>query len=174
MTNLTLESLAERVGRLESENRRFKRQNRRLRAAAILLVAAFGAAFWLGQAAVPKVIEAQRFVLRDAHGKELAVLGVSKGLGYRDYADPRLAPEGPTLALYDSNGKRRVAVGLTEDEQGIALYGAAGDIRAYLSPDVLGVFAEAGRGGSSLISVFGEKPQLVLRDAEGKELFSAP
>ena len=174
MTNLTLESLAERVGRLESENRRFKRQNRRLRAAAILLVAAFGAAFWLGQAAVPKVIEAQRFVLRDAHGKELAVLGVSKGLGYRDYADPRLAPEGPTLALYDSNGKRRVAVGLTENEQGIALYGAAGDIRAYLSPDVLGVFAEAGRGGSSLISVFGEKPQLVLRDAEGKELFSAP
>lgn len=97
MTDLTLESLADRLARLE-------RQNRRLAAAAVLLVAVLAAAVCMGQVRAPNVVEAESFVVRDAAGKARAALF--------------LGEEGPALALSDQNGKLRAA--LRVDNNGLA------------------------------------------------------
>ena len=67
MTDLTLESLAGRMNRIE-------RQNRWLKAAAIVAVAVLAAVVCMGQVGVPKVVEAEEFVLRDAQGQKRAAL----------------------------------------------------------------------------------------------------
>jgi len=100
MTDLTLESLAERVDRLESHNRRLERQNRRLKAAGVVAVAVFAAVVCMGQAGVPEVMEARKFVLRDDAGTERAVLAAQG--------------DETTLTLHDAQGKQRARVAAHE------------------------------------------------------------
>ncbi len=69
MNELTMETLARRLDRVERENRRLKR-------AGVVALAVIAAVVLMGQATgnVAKVVEAEKFVLRDADGKGRARL----------------------------------------------------------------------------------------------------
>lgn len=67
----TIELLTGRLDRLEKENRKLKR-------IVMVLCVAGGALLVMGQTrSVPKVVEAEKFVLKDPTGKEAAYLGMS-------------------------------------------------------------------------------------------------
>ncbi|RPH76860.1 MAG: hypothetical protein EHM88_18855 [Candidatus Rokuibacteriota bacterium] len=133
-------SMAQRVERLERDQRRWRRL---ATAAGIGLVAVA----LMGQKPPPRIVEAERFILRDAAGRIRAELGVdteqSVALRFKD-ADsmPKLSvatengssvvvlneqggrvraglvtlPHGaPALTLYDPNGKNRAELALTRD-----------------------------------------------------------
>lgn len=80
-------TLAERLHRLERENRRWKR-------AGGVALAVTAAVMLMGQATSSKVIEAERFVLRDSQGR-------NRG-GLRVLTDDR-----PLLQLADEHGRPR-------------------------------------------------------------------
>lgn len=101
-----LERLTERIAKLESFNRRLSR-------AVVVLLLVLASAVWMGQRpisraaqrkkptpppAVPKVVEAEQFVLKTASGQVVATLGIVGG--------------GPTLRLVGPNGTDRAALGL--------------------------------------------------------------
>lgn len=95
---MDMESLGERLSRLERENRWLKRVG----GVALLGVAAM---VLMGQATprkTAKAIEAEEFILRDGTGKERATM--------------RVSPDGsPSLGLVDKDGKKRVALLLGAD-----------------------------------------------------------
>ena len=101
MSEPTLETLLEQVSRLERDNRRMKQIG-------CLLLLLFAVVFMLGQAQpvkVPKVVEAEAFVLRDATGARRGSLEISdQGAAY--------------LSLNDSDGDPRAQ--LTVDRAGDA------------------------------------------------------
>lgn len=115
--HLTLESLAERLQRVESDNRRLERQNRRLRAWAVTVLAALTAALCLGRAAKPKTVEAQRFVLCDEQGNMRAELA-------------NVPDDGSKLTLFDGKGRERIRLGM--QPPALLLWGEGG-MRARLS-----------------------------------------
>jgi hypothetical protein len=96
--------LTERISRLEAFNRRLSR-------AVVLLLVVLASAVWMGQRQtskttkkppapppVPKVIEAQQFLLKEPSGRVLAEMGVADG--------------GPMLRLVDAKGADRATLGL--------------------------------------------------------------
>jgi len=102
-----LADLTQRLDRLERENRRLKISG----AILLLALAAVGVMGQVLPKAVPKVVEAERFVLRDAKGRVLAIWGTE-------------ASGTPGLHLYDLNGKPRA---------GLAVVGADGTPRLVLA-----------------------------------------
>jgi len=118
MDQSTTANMLQRLGRLERENRRLKISG----AILLLALAAVGA---MGQGlpkAVPKVVEAERFVLRDTRGKILATLGTeAAGLLALVLSDQNgktraglgVGTSGPSLVLRDENSKDRAALGHT-------------------------------------------------------------
>jgi hypothetical protein len=105
MNEPTLNTLTQRLDRLE-------RDNRRLKIAGAILLLALAAVGAMGQVlpkAVPKVVEAERFVLRDTKGKILATLIEALGT--------------PALVLFDQNGKARAGLTVLPDGRpGLSLY----------------------------------------------------
>ena len=154
---LDLRAVAERLDKLEKQNRRLKYAG----AAALLLVST---ALVMGQAApVPETIEARMFIVRDADGTARAALTVTElgpSLVLYD-ADGKLRAEltvmetGPRLHLLDADGTMRAGLAATELGPGLVLYDAHGTMRVVLAG------AEEGLG-------------LGLYDAHGNTLFSAP
>jgi hypothetical protein len=72
MAEPTMETLARRLDRVERENRRLKRTG-------VVALAVIAAVMLMGQATeskVAKVVEAEKFVLRDAKGEKSADLEV--------------------------------------------------------------------------------------------------
>jgi hypothetical protein len=146
MTDFTLQSLAERLDRLERHNARLQRENRLLRGAAVLAVAALAAAVCVGQVAVPKQVEAQKFVLRDADGKQRAVLAVARVW----------AQEGPSLKFYDAAGKERTILGVVDEASPTGVTGP-----------VLYLLGQKGLPAIDLsVNPLG-RPELYMRDARG-------
>jgi hypothetical protein len=102
MDSSTLDRLTQRLDRLERENRRW-------RLAGCLSVLGLVAVALMGQAIrgkVAKVVEAERFVLRDSSGIERAALDI--------------LPGGAALSLLDQNGAPRAllsqeAIGFLSD-----------------------------------------------------------
>lgn len=169
-----LEALAGRLDRLERENRLLKRAG----LAAIGLIAAV---VLMGQAQpshVAKMVEAERFLVRDATGKPRATLG--------------LLPDGsPSLNLIDKDGNIRMAVGMKpEGSPSINLYDKTQTNRAVLAtlPDgspALVLFNKAGETQALLGSSFPMRihpedietrpaSSLVLFDKDGKVIWKAP
>ncbi len=150
MTDPTLDSLAQRLDRLERENRRLKL------AGAILLLAlvAVGAMGQVLPKAVPKVVEAERFVLRDTKGKTRGGLGV-------------LADGTTALAFYDQNEKVRAVLGVEPAGPSLVLYGQNSETRAVLGH--IGLETKA-------TGTVEQRPasSLVLFDRDGKVIWKAP
>lgn len=109
MTDLTLESLNDRVNCLE-------RQNRRLKTLAVVVVAVFAAVVCLGQVEVPEAVQAEKFVVRDTDGKQRGVLGVDE--------DGQ-----PGLSLLGVDGKSRANLTLDRDGRPcLTLRGLPGEV----------------------------------------------
>ncbi len=92
-------TLEQRLDRLERENRCLKR-------AGALALAVIAAVVLMGQATgakVPKVIEAERFVVRDASGNTRAVLGSTVLETTQTGAVEKRPPS--SLVLFDKDGK---------------------------------------------------------------------
>jgi hypothetical protein len=97
-----IETVLERLTKLERQNRRLKRTG-----VAALIVAASLA--FMGQASKPKTIEANEFILRDASGNTRAKLWVDGAKAGEPMGIPgRTFRADPTLALYDEQGNPSV------------------------------------------------------------------
>jgi hypothetical protein len=143
--------LSERVARLEQENRRIMAQSK-TRARMLIFSAAMGAlVLGLGGAKLaekPKVVEAERFVLRDSQGKMRAEWTLEDGdivqIFYDEKGKPRLemgvaANDSVGLMLLDQEGHPRLDLSL--DQDGSA--GLAGFDKKSLAPRfTLGVEAD--------------------------------
>jgi hypothetical protein len=90
MSGATLDDLTRRLERLE-------RQNRGLKLGVLGAVAAACALVVVGAVPSQRVVEAEKFVLRDDAGRERAVL--------------EMANDKPALRLYDAAGKKRTSIG---------------------------------------------------------------
>ncbi len=175
----SLETLANRVAKLEAQNRRLRKTG-----IAALVVAA--AVIAMGQAPAKKIIEANEFVLKDAAGKTRARLDMEVGR--------------PTLALLSAGGLPIAALaggdepfftlqkpGTTEQVQlgaskafvGLAIYDK--EIRAGLSLQkgvaALDIADEKGRvqlslSGSSTETNMTTGPGLTIHDPDGKAFVS--
>ena len=117
MNEPTLNTLTQRLDRLERENRRLKLAG----AIRLLALAAVGAMGQVLPKAVPKVVEAEGFALLDAQGKLRAVLSTSGAglalslmeLNRVPRANLALSSSGEAaLSLVDLNAKRRIFLGI--------------------------------------------------------------
>ncbi len=102
MNDLAMETLARRLDQLERQNCLMKRAG----ALALAVIAAVGL---MGQATggkVAKVVEAEKFVVKDRDGKIRAELGLSGGV----FAEGRmiLKPDVPHLSFYDEHSKPHI------------------------------------------------------------------
>lgn len=117
MNEMTLDTLMQRLDHVERENRRLKRVGSMLLISIVSIVL-------MGQATGSKVVEAEKFILRDSDGNERGWLTVRKGVG-------------PILALLDDSGRERVMLGVGRDLAGqkpfLALFDAHGKERAGLA-----------------------------------------
>ncbi len=150
-----------RVEGLENEVRRWRRAATALTLGAVAL-ATLGGAIPRG-----RIVEAQKFVLRDAEGRVRAELGPadsnrSIALRFKDeIGSPRLIlgveNESSLLALSDRTGRPRVGVvTLADGAPGLTFYDATGRARAELG---------LGREGD---------PSAALLDARGGPVWKAP
>lgn len=126
MTEPTMESVLRRLNRMERENRRWKW----LVAATLAMI---GAAVVVSQTFPRTVLEARKFVLRDAKGKSRAELGLMMDgtsiLVLNDENEkPGVAlsvlPDGPrTVSLLDTDGKTRsVLTARADGDSGLRLF----------------------------------------------------
>lgn len=160
---MMMKTLAQRLDRVERENRRLKRGG-----AVVLAVVA--AVVLMGQATgdkVAKVLEAESFVVRDSKGALRAILGVWEDDEVRLLLPDRngksrailaVKPDGsPYLGLYDKDGKRRIGMAVLQD--GMLALGLA------YTDDKSRAGLSVGPDGS---------PRLFLADKAGKVIWSAP
>ncbi len=200
MNEPTIETLARRLDRVERENRWLKR-------AGVVAVAVIAAVGLMGQATgskVAKVIEAEKFVLRDTRGKVRGKLEMHKdgvGLILADEDErPRImalvAPQLVSLSLLDEAGNDRITLSTLERKVAIKLKDKTGKVSGGLGmvyggqPTLsltdnlgktrVGLFALP-RGGAvltaadaSLIMQYWEAPVLTLLDKQNKVIWSAP
>jgi hypothetical protein len=133
----SLEALANRVAKLEVQNRRLRKTG-----IALLIVAA--AVIVMGQAPTRKVIEANEFVLKDADGKTRAWLGIEQTVAQLGVYGPEgkqqgfmhigSGPYGPFIILGDGHGKRRASLDLQSgDNPTLFFQDASGSTTASLS-----------------------------------------
>ncbi|UCH33451.1 MAG: hypothetical protein JSV65_12845 [Armatimonadota bacterium] len=170
---------------------RLERQNRRLKLGMLGLAAVFGAVLFVGAVTPQEIVEAEKFVLRDAEGRQRAVLQV---------------PEwGPCLSLYDAAGTTQVALYINGSRPGVRLSDTNGKERAILEVDegpLFALFDERGQQRAGIgvqetgdktwpegaafflfdadgrprvtLDAFPRGPELVLHDATGKPIYRAP
>jgi hypothetical protein len=137
--------LIERLSRLEMQQAKLQRGNKRLKLMMGGLALICGALITMAQTSstVPDTLEAQQFLLRDSSGKLRGAIGVTSdgaaGINFDDGAGhTRLtvdldASGDPGIDLYDPNGLRRVTIALgSTGEPGIGLYGPDGHLRTSL------------------------------------------
>lgn len=158
---LARETLARRLDRLEREHRRWKRVGS-------LFLVALAAVVLMGQASpAGRVVEAERFVLRDGSGKVRATLATLD--------DNRVA-----LFLYDQDERPRAGLGLRADGGvGLTLYDRAGRPRTALSPLADGgvglhLYDQRGERRAGLALKPDGTPSLEFLDEDGKSLWRAP
>lgn len=154
--NPSYQSLADRVSRLE-------RQNRFLLRLALLFLFATGAILVMGQgkaAKVPavkavKTLEAGKFVLQDGQGRRRAELG--------------LFAERPSLVFYDASDKARISVGLDSEGAGLVLYDdqtrKTASLNSTPAGPVLTLFQEGAKRLN--LSIAGQGPALGLIGKNG-------
>jgi hypothetical protein len=118
MSEATLDTLEKRLERVERENRRLKRIG-----SAVLLL--FVAALIMGQARhirVPKVVEAERFILRDGSGNIRAELETIKGGSWLKFN----SEEGGNVYTYGTGGLRLSEPGVGATTIVASMWGMSG------------------------------------------------
>lgn len=154
MSESKLRVVIERLERLE-------RQNRRLKLVGAVVLLSVAALVTMGQARpASQAMEAQRFVVKDAHGKPRAILGAFGDFWGLNLYDPDGnaraalnvgANSTSRLGFYDGNGKSRVIVDVTDDGTStVGFYDRTGKAHAHLrvAPDgspLLGFFDKDGK-----------------------------
>ena len=193
MNQPTMDNVVQRMDRLERENRRMK-------LAGILVLVGITAVIVMGQAKatkVAKVIEAERFVLRDENGRERATLEVVANLAYFTLRDKDATanitlvagkdilavglnhnngsslslsvwPEVAGLEIYDRHNKKRVSV-RTKRKDGITIPAIA-----ILDKDENPLIALHDNDGSGVMSLIrrGDKTSglVFLEDGGGRRI----
>jgi hypothetical protein len=131
-----VDNLGQRVARLE-------RQNRKLKMAGLGIVLGMAAFLLMGAARAPKIVEAEKIVILDLHGRARITIGTPAFAG----AAADTNPDDPMIWLTDekgadramlandglsfANGKGRPTVRLSSDPNGLSglkLYGADGKV----------------------------------------------
>ena len=165
----TTNVLTERLERLEHQQVKLQRSNRRLRmmTGAMLL---FSGAMVLMAQNTPEIVDsvdARQFVLHDNGGKVRAVLGMTDdgavGLNLVDSKDRSritldVASNGtPGLDFFDQDGKMRATLAMgPEGNAGVGLYGPDGHLR------------------TSIDVPAGKIPGIAFYNQEGKPAWGAP
>jgi hypothetical protein len=156
----TLQALAQRVAKLEAQNRRFRK------AVMAALVAASAAAL-MGQAQTSRTLEANEFVLKDNSGTVRARLSVDTTNGpiltfYRDRIHISASLAGgdePSLTLFRAGTDEQVQLGANRTFNGLGLYEK--EIRAGLS-------VQNGNPGLELYDESG-KPRVAIEAAKNSD-----
>lgn len=137
MNELTLDKLVRRLDQVE-------RDNRRLRLTGALALAVIAGMVLMGQATprkVPKMVEAEKFVVRDTDGKSLAELGSIQGSSFLHLTDRSgsgsvsisVVADGPKrLQLWDKHGPRAEMIVQTDGESGLRIMDKKGVYRISL------------------------------------------
>ena len=144
-----LQAIKKRLGDLEA-------QNRRLKWSGLSLVAVLSAFVLMGQAApVPQVIEAQRFVLKDAKGNVRAWLG--------------LFGKGSELTLGNVNNQPKMTLKVSEDASDLHFFGGQNsgmNLGVDFGSPAISMAGAAGNGGAD-IAFSSSGPAMTLQDAKG-------
>ncbi|MFQ5915501.1 MAG: hypothetical protein ACE5JS_20215 [Nitrospinota bacterium] len=158
MNGTQMDAVTQRLDRLERENRWI-----RLAGAVVLVLAV--AVVLMGQAQPQKEIRAERFVLQDASGKELATLEALK-VG-------KLVL-GSTLFL--KQGESGVQLSAFENSALLNLYGKRRGraVSLTISEDRTGLYIRRGRAKAVLRVTDDAGPSVVLFDANEKPIWNAP
>ncbi len=157
----------ERLDKLEEELTAAKRRYRRLLIVIVLTVGAFALAWTFretagtvqaqGAGAVPKIISANEFVLKDTDGKARAMLTMLK--------------DGPALCLYDESINPGAVLTVTKGGPALRLFDKKGVARAALAARKEGpALFLADENGTLRAALVASKdgPALSLADANGK------
>lgn len=158
MNEPTMETLTRRVDRIERENQRLKQ-------AGIVVLAVIAAMVMMGQATqgkVAKLVEAEKFIVKDAKGKPRVVLGAESSLDNYSTSQQYL-PESKSYGfhLYGTDGRYRA--GISEQEEG----GAFAVLRD--NQTVSGITISAG-GASATLSMNGTQETYEQSEREAKRL----
>lgn len=126
-----MDTVVQRLARVERENRRLKRLGG-------LMLLGFTAVVLMGQTKGARVVEAEKFVLRDPTGKVRASLSTlpDSSVGFAilsaDGKSLSLSAEGDGtmgLTMYDKSKKLRAEIfTLADGSGGLALYDASGKV----------------------------------------------
>jgi len=165
---------------------RLEQSDRRLRRFGLLAFCGVGLVFLMGQAGrgnIPEVLEAQRFVVKDASGRNLAALGTDRdgapllvltnldgGLGATLEVT---AARRPTLTLYDRAGHSRAIMSVDlEGSPGLSLTDKTGTPRVGLAVATQGsgglvLYGDKNTARASLGLGTSWSPYLVFMDDDG-------
>jgi hypothetical protein len=160
MADERYETIVRRVERLEREARRWRR-------AATALALVVVALATLGAAVPRRVVEAQKFVVRDASGRIRAELGPTD-------SDQELA-----LRFRDQRGSQRLTVGMENETALLVLGDKTGRPRAGLvtlaeGAPGLTLYDGTGRARVELALAREGEPRVALLDARGGSAWKAP
>jgi hypothetical protein len=172
-----LASVLARVQKLEAENHRLKR----IFVAALVLV---GAALLMAQARSNRVVEAEKFILKDASGNARARLEMEAFdrptlimLDQKGFPVATLGGgQGPFLTLCTAGCEHQVQISASKDVFGMTLFGkdqpgiASHGLRAAFGvyKEIPGVTLYSDRGTEQVgLDIDRSEPKLVLRDASG-------
>jgi hypothetical protein len=144
-----LQAIIRRVNNLET-------QNRRLKWSGLSLLVVFSALVLMGQATpTPKVIEAQRFVLKDGKGNVRAWLG--------------LFGKGSELTLGNINKQPKMTLKVSEDASDLHFYGSDNsgmNLGVDLGNPAIAMAGADGNGGAD-ITFSPSGPAITVQDREG-------
>jgi hypothetical protein len=147
-----LQDVLKRLSRLETQNRRFKWGG-------VSLFAVLSAFVLMGQAAPPpRVIEAQRFVLKDAKGNIRAWWG--------------LLGQGSELTLGTTNKQPKMSLKVSDDASDLHFFGnrnSGMNLGLDSGDPSVSMLASESNGGSG-ITISAAKPSVVLRDGNGSSV----
>jgi len=101
------------VARLEARIERLERQNRRLKVGGLVAAAVLGALVWMGVSLGENIMNADAYTLVGPKGEPRAMLA--------------LAPDEPTLMMYDPQGRVRMWLGMLDDTPGMVIFDEKGE-----------------------------------------------
>jgi hypothetical protein len=174
--------LVERLERLEL-------QNRRLRQGGLICLVLIGSFFWMGQMRPVRILEAQKFVLRDASGKRQAELGQVDGSPALVFLDPAgrismsfgMESEEPHIVIFGASAEKMVSITRSASGPRLALHDTGGAVRLNLSVGAngpaIGLLSKGGEARSTLGMTANEDAFMHLfgaREHGGVQLLSAP